>query len=101
GTPHSFDYLGYSIEFGHGAVKTKLTTKKVDKYRKRIKASFEHYFHLSKVDEKVARRILVKRIRFLTGNTRLTNNKKNILVGIYYSNKQLTELSQLNDLDGF
>lgn len=101
GTPHHFDYLGYTIQFGAGAVTTLLTTNKIDKYRKRIKVAFDHYLNLSKVDEKAARRILVKRIRFLTGNTRLTNNKKNILVGIYYSNNQLTELFQLNKLDGY
>jgi hypothetical protein len=101
GTPYHFDYLGYTIHFGAGVVTTKLTTNKIDKYRKRIKAAFDHYLNLSKVDEKAARRILVKRTRFLTGNTRLTNNKKNILVGIYYSNNQLSELFQLNALDGY
>ena len=45
--------------------------------------------------------MLVKRIRFLTGNTRLTNNKKNILVGIYYSNSQLTEYADLKALDSY
>lgn len=101
GTPYSFDYLGYTIQFGTGLVKTQLTNNKIDKYRKRIKAAFDHYLNLSKIDEKGARRILVKRIRFLTGNTRLSNNKKNILVGIYYSNNHLTELFQLNALDGY
>ena len=101
GTTHHFDYLGYTIQFGAGAVKTQLTTNKIDKYRKRIKIAFDHYQNLSKVDEKAARRILVKRIRFLTGNTKLTNNKKNILVGIYYTNNQLTELFQLDALDGY
>lgn len=101
GTSYNIDYLGYTIQFGTGAVKTQLTDNKIAKYRMRIKAAFDHYTNLSKVDEKAARRILVKRIRFLTGNTRLTNNKKNILVGIYYSNNHLTELHQLNALDGY
>ena len=101
GTSYNLDYLGYNIQFGTGAVKTQLTSNKIDKYRKRIKDAFDHYNNLSKVDEKAARRTLVKRIRFLTGNTRLTNNKKNILVGIYYSNNHLTELHQLNALDSY
>lgn len=101
GTSNNLDFLGYTIQFGTGAVKTRLTSNKIDKYRKRIKDAFDHYNNLAKVDEKAARRILVKRIRFLTGNTRLTNNKKNILVGIYYSNNHLTELHQLNALDGY
>jgi AMMECR1 domain-containing protein len=40
-------------------------------------------------------------LRFLTGNTRLKNNKKNILVGIYYSNCQLTEKKDLIKLDKY
>ena len=101
GRSYNFDYLGYTIQFGAGAVKTQLTRNKIDKYRERIKVAFDHYLNLSQIDEKAARRILVKRIRFLTGNTRLRNNKKNILVGVYYSNKHLTELSQLNALDKY
>lgn len=101
GAPHSFDYLGYEISFGTGVVKTQLTSSKIQKYRIRVKSAFDHYVNYSKVDEKAARRILIKRIRFLTGNTRLTNNKKNILVGIYYSNNHLTELFQLNAIDGY
>lgn len=101
GTTYHFDYLGYTIHFGSGNVSTQLTAKKIDKYRKRLKAAFDHYTNLSKIDEKTARKILVKRVRFLTGNTRLTNNKKNILVGIYYSNNHLTEIFQLNALDGY
>ena len=43
----------------------------------------------------------MKRLRFLTGNTRLKNNKKNILIGIYYSNCQLTEKEDLIRLDDY
>ena len=95
------DYLGYKMSFGTAETKTRLATKKVDKYKKRIDLAFADYANLSKVDEKKARKLLVKRIRFLTGNTRLMNNKKNILVGIYYSNSQLTELIDLIGLDAY
>lgn len=101
GSSHSIDYLGYKIIFGAGAVRTQLTTSKINRYRERIKLAFDHYLNYSKVNEKLARRILVKRIRFLTGNTRLANNKKNILVGIYYSNNHLTNRNQLDDLDNY
>jgi len=73
----------------------------VEKYKLRIDAAIDDYNNLSKVDEKRARSTLVKRIRFLTGNTRLKNNKKNILVGIYYSNSQLTDTSKLCELDNY
>ncbi len=95
------EYLGYKIFFGNGKLKTRLTQKKVEKYKRRIDASFEHYSNLSKVNEKEARKLLVRRIRFLTGNTRLKNNKNNVLVGIYHSNIQLTELDDLVSLDDY
>jgi AMMECR1 domain-containing protein len=40
-------------------------------------------------------------MRFLTGNTRLKNNKNNVLVGIYHSNSQLTETDDLISLDDY
>jgi len=93
------EYLGYKINFGKHKLKTFLTDKKIKKYKDRLKLAFDHYKNLSKVDEKKARKILVKRVRYLTGNTKLSNNKKNILVGIYYSNSHLTELKDLKRLD--
>lgn len=93
------EYLGYKFIFGDNPLKTKLTDKKITKYKDRLKIAFTDYQNLSKVDEKNARRLLVKRIRFLCGNTKLVNNKKNILVGIYYSNSQLTEYEDLERLD--
>ncbi|MGD1890984.1 MAG: antiviral reverse transcriptase Drt3a [Cyclobacteriaceae bacterium] len=72
----SLDYLGYKIIFGAHTVKVKLTHSKTKKYRDRISLAFDDYRNLAKVNEKSARKVLVKRIRFLTGNTRLSNNKK-------------------------
>ena len=95
------EYLGYKFFFGDGKIKTKLTDKKIKKYKNRIDLAFDHYSNLSKINEKEARMLLVKRLRFLTGNTRLKNNKKNILVGIYYSNCQLTEITELVRSDDY
>lgn len=96
---YQMDFLGYRITFGLEKIKIELTEKKFEKYRERLRLAFNHYKNLSKVNEKKARKILVKRIRFLTGNTRLSNNKKNILTGIYYSNNQLTEYTYIKRLD--
>lgn len=95
------EYLGYKIFFGNGEIKTRLTDKKINKYKSRIDLTFESYLNLSKVNEKEARKLLVKRMRFLTGNTRLKNNKSNVLVGIYHSNSQLTEKEDLVSLDDY
>lgn len=96
-----FDYLGYKMTFGTQQTKTTLTKKKVDKYKTRMDLAFAAYINLSKVNEKKARKLLVMRIRFLTRNTRLLNNKKNILVGIYYTNNQLTEQRDLKGMDKY
>jgi len=98
-TDCEMEYLGYKIRFGENELRTYLTENKIKKYKYRLKLAFDHYKNLSKVNEKKARKILVKRIRYLTGNTKLSNNKKNILVGIYYSNSQLTEHEGLERLD--
>ena len=98
-TLFEMEYLGYKFTFGNGKIQTELSQKKFDKYKQRINLTFDNYFNLSKIDEKEARKLLVKRLRFLTGNTRLKNNKKNILVGVYYSNCQLTERKYLTRLD--
>lgn len=95
------EYLGYEISSGKEETETRLTSKRIDKYKERMDLAFAAYINLSKVNEKKARKLLVRRIRFLTGNTRLLNNKKNILVGIYYSNNQLTEQDDLILLDEY
>ena len=95
----SFEYLGYELTFGKDRVKVGLSDKGRQKYKNRIKQSFEAYTRQAKYKEKAARRLLVKRIKFLTGNTRLLNNKKNIMVGIYFSNSLLSDSSDLQTLD--
>lgn len=97
---YKFEFLGYVFSVKKGIVKTKLTKRKYDKLKWRIDTAFEDYNNLSIVDEKTARKLLVWRIRFLTGNTKLANNKSNILIGIYYSNSFLSEKNQIGDLDG-
>ena len=98
-TKYNFEFLGYEFIVQHGKVNTKLTSAKFDKIKDRTKQAFDQYVNFSKVNEKEARKILVKRIRFLTGNTRLANNKSKILIGIYYSNSFLTEMGQIKTLN--
>ena len=97
----NLEYLGYSIQFGTSDTQIRLSSNKIAKYRKRIDLILEAYRKLSRVDEKKARKILVKRFRFLTGNTRLMNNKKDILVGIYFSNSLINNKSDLLALDQY
>lgn len=101
GTGHgmSVEYLGYKITVASGTVQLNMTAKKLDRYKKRIDASFDAYNKQAQKSEKPARALLEKRIRFLTGNTRLVNNKKNVVAGVFFSNPLLTDLSDLRALD--
>lgn len=97
----NLEYLGYRILFGNNSIEFKLTSKKISRYKKRIDLVLDSYVNFAKVNEKKARKLLVKRIKFLTGNTRLLNNKKNVLVGVYYSNNLLTNGSEFKGLDRY
>jgi len=98
---YTFDYLGYNITFDNSQVKLRITTKKFNSYKAKIDKVIDTYINRAIYDEKLARKILIKRIRFLTGNTRLSNNKKNILIGVYYSNNLVTEDGQFHGLDAY
>lgn len=100
-TASNLEYLGYQIQFGNGSIKLKLTANKIARYKHRIDLVIAAYLNYAKINEKKARKILVKRLKFLTGNTRLLNNKKNILVGVFYSNNLLTESSDFKGLDSY
>lgn len=101
GNSDSIEYLGYKFNIGSGKVELKMTDNKVKKYKKRIDLSFSAYIKESTKSEKNARSLLMQRIKFLTGNTRLVNNKKNVVSGIFFSNSLLTDLQDLNDLDDY
>ena len=100
-TLHSIDYLGYTFDLGKGCVDLSFTQSKESKYKERISLAFDTYSKMHDRNDKLARKFLVKRIKFLTGNTRLVNNKKNVVVGIYFSNSLLTSSSHLENLDLF
>ena len=63
--------------------------------------AIDDYNTSSKYDERNARKLLIKRLRYLTGNIRLLGVKKDILIGIYFSNQQITEQTKLQELDNY
>jgi len=99
-TTHTVDFLGYSFAFGNGDIALSMTASKLAKYKTRVQLSFDAFTTAPPPAKIAARRLLIKRIRFLTGNTRLLNNKKNALVGIYFSNNLITSERDLRALDG-
>lgn len=102
-TYKKFDFLGYKITFNNTnhPIIIDITKSKCKKYRQKINITFELYNSESKFNEKKARKILVKRLRYLTENTRLLNVKKEILIGIYFSNNMITQVSSLKGLDKY
>ncbi len=97
----NLDFLGYKIDKNTTSITVNITKEKEKKYKKKICLAIEDYNLNSKYDEKNARRLLFNRLKYLTGNIRLLNAKKNILVGIYFSNILLNQLKSLNSLDSF
>lgn len=97
----SITYLGYKFVLNNDSISVKLSNNKVRKYKSRIDLAINKYNSDSKYNEKKARKSLVNRLKFMTGNTRLLNVKKNVLVGIYFSNNSVTGLSDFTGLDRY
>ncbi|MBC6402711.1 MAG: reverse transcriptase [Hyphomonadaceae bacterium] len=97
--PFEMTYLGYNFHVAKGEVKLRMSDTRVARYKRRVGLAFSDYKKKSEAAELSARRLLKKRIDFLTGNTRLVNNKKNVVSGIYFSNSLLTDCSDLCNLD--
>lgn len=98
-TPQQFEYLGYRFTCTNDKFEVSPSAAKVEKYRARMNASFDNYWHERPVNPKGAFRKLVGRIKFLTGNTRLANSKSRAVTGIYYNNSIATDLSDFKQLD--
>lgn len=98
-SPKSFEYLGYRFSLTGGKCEIEPSTAKVDKYRARMKAAFDAYWWQRSISPKTAYRELVARIKFLTGNTRLSNSKSQAVTGIYYNNSVATDLGSFDQLD--
>lgn len=109
----SFDFLGY--KFGSvknvktvsqtGKTKTSyslvisLSENKINRYKEKVKQAFEE-FHRKKVKNgKKALVLLESRVEFLTSNTKLRNNKSQVLIGVYYSNPFINDVGCLEKLD--
>ena len=95
-----FEYLGYRFLVEKpGAVVVSPSAAKIVKYRARIGAAFSEYWREVPVSPKVAYRKLLARVKFLTGNTRLSNSKSCAVTGIYFNNSLADDLSSLKLLD--
>lgn len=111
-----FDYLGYKFVYKEGKLDICLSNKRYSKYRIMLDAIFEIYAQCShyrkkygseneeghsKYCHKDALLQLFERIDILTSNGLLSGRKNFVATGIYYTNKYLTDLSQLKQLDDY
>lgn len=98
---YNFNFLGYKIDFSPNKLKVEISDNKEEKYKNKINLAIDDYNTSSKYDERNARKLLIKRLKYLTGNIRLLGVKKDILIGIYFSNQQITEQTKLQELDNY
>ncbi|MCM5704242.1 antiviral reverse transcriptase Drt3a [Larsenimonas salina] len=91
-----FEFLGYKFNTGKN-VHVDLSRRKIESYQEKLDVAFEKFLEGSRA--KPEEKLLVKRIRFLTGNTKLTNNKGGAFVGIYFSNRFLNSFYGIDFLD--
>ena len=94
-----FEYLGYRFLLKAGKFEISPSAAKVAKYRTRMNAVFADYWREKPVNPRGAFRKLVGRVKFLTGNTRLSNSKSCAATGIYFNNSIATNLSSFKLLD--
>lgn len=96
-----FDFLGYTFDVQGKNCAISISSLKIAKIRQRIDLCLTA-FSIEKVKNyRSAYRLCVARMRFLTGNTRLTNNKGSVYTGIFYNNSAASELSTLRGLDQY
>lgn len=96
-----FEYLGYEFDLSASKRGVRLSTNKVNKYKSRIEKSFSDYSKKRLYIPTKAANELIVRSLFLTGNMRLFNRKSNAFIGVYFSNKHITDTVQLKGLDYF
>lgn len=103
---YKVEYLGYRFISGyekgkHVPLIVAFSEKKKKRYAQRLLKAFELYRTHSRRNEKQARKLFVRRMRFLMTNTKLVNNKRNVLTGIYYSNNLINTTRDLLILDRY
>lgn len=108
----SFNYLRYCFnlkrtESTEGKANFNLileiSENKIIRYKERLEKAVNDYNLNAKYNEKEARNLLIARLKFLTGNFHLDNNRRNVKSGVYYSNQMLKlnkrTYRSLKDLD--
>lgn len=95
--PRSIDFLGYRYAWSKDGLVVRLTDRRFDRIVERLEQSYQAH---AGSGSRARDDLLIKRTTMLASNYRLTNNKRNALAGIYFSNPLLDDpLMQLTKLD--
>lgn len=98
-------YLGYHLYIEKNSnkivVQYGLSNKKKEKIKERIDKSFTRFSNESKYDIKRAKKELIDSLKQITGNIKLSNSKKGIKAGIYYTNDLLDKIEELDLLTDY
>ncbi|WP_445398027.1 antiviral reverse transcriptase Drt3a [Zobellella sp. An-6] len=92
-----FEYLGYGFSFKGKDIAIRLSSKRVDKYKERINQAFDNYFKKCKYNPDEKADLLIDKIRFLTGNTRLLHAKSKAFTGVYFNNMYINPAAKYID----
>jgi len=106
------DYLGYQFRYNKGRLETGISERRYRKYQQLIDAVFaiyqecSHYrSHKDQIHKSSSKQDalneLFNRLFVLTGNGKLSSRKSYISTGVYYTNRLITDLRQLEELDRY
>lgn len=91
----AIEYLGYELVSGQSGPTIRISYKRLERIRHRLRRTFEVRAR-TKEDG-----LLLYRVKLLSGNTRLHYNKRQAMIGVFFSNKEITNLDQLRGLDKY
>ncbi|MGO1531807.1 MAG: antiviral reverse transcriptase Drt3a [Micrococcaceae bacterium] len=99
------EYLGYRFCRAGGSLTTGLTTKRKARRVLRLEKALQVWLDTSPNPASPNdghNGLLLDRVRYLAGNTKLLNSKSNVAIGLYFSNSALApdadELSELDEI---
>lgn len=78
------EFLGYAISKVNGQVAVEMTQSTVERYKRRLNASFEKWASAANPSSG-HNGLLLDRVRFLAGNTKLVNSKGRAVTGIFFN----------------
>lgn len=103
GAADAVEYLGYRFVRSANKLSTALTDRRKSRRLNRLDLTFKHWVSTDPTKTSPNHGhdgILVDRLRYLAGNTKLLNSKSNVTIGLFHSNSALdNSASELEELD--